>query len=97
VVLFTVKRWLALALYLLSTILFLASWSLFQDVLPATAATTQRGLYYASFRNAAPVVAQNADGRLEVFLVGQNTQLYHNWQTSPGNWSGWFSLGGSWP
>jgi hypothetical protein len=38
-------------------------------------------------------VAQNSDGRLEIFYVGTNTVLYHNWQTKPGisdpaNWSG---------
>lgn len=27
----------------------------------------------------------NADGRLEVFIVG-GTTLYHIWQVSPGNW-----------
>jgi hypothetical protein len=34
-------------------------------------------------------VARNADGRLEVFYVGANGDLYHNWQTAPGAaWAG---------
>jgi hypothetical protein len=45
-----------------------------------------------------PVVAANADGRLEVFLRGDDTDLYHLWQTSPnGPWSApWIGLGGQW-
>ena len=38
-------------------------------------------------------VARNADGRLEIFYVGTNSSLYHNWQMKPGvsdtaNWAG---------
>jgi hypothetical protein len=33
--------------------------------------------------NRRPAVAQNADGRLEVFMVGLDNQVYHGWQTSP--------------
>jgi M6 family metalloprotease-like protein len=40
-----------------------------------------------------PVVAQNADGRLEVFVRGTDNALWHIWQ-QPGGWSGWHSLGG---
>ena len=47
-----------------------------------------------------PVVAQNADGRLEVFVVASNGQLYHLWQTEPnrsagsiGNWAESFGTG----
>ena len=45
-----------------------------------------------------PAVGGNADGRLEVFLRGNDTDLYHLWQTSPnGNWSApWIGLGGQW-
>lgn len=45
-----------------------------------------------------PVVGRNQDGRLEVFIVGQNGQLYQRFQTSPNNgWNDrWESLGGSW-
>jgi C1A family cysteine protease len=42
-----------------------------------------------------PAVAQNHDGRLEVFARGTDNALWHNWQTSAGGgWSGWASLGG---
>jgi Domain of unknown function (DUF1906)/Repeat of unknown function (DUF346) len=41
-------------------------------------------------------VAENADGRLEVFASGANNALYHIWQTSPGGaWAGWDSLAGT--
>jgi len=34
--------------------------------------------------------AENADGRLELFYVGTNNDLYHNWQTAPNSvfWNG---------
>ena len=39
---------------------------------------------------------RNADGRLEVFSVGTNTLLYHNWQVAPnGGWHGGLALGGA--
>lgn len=31
-----------------------------------------------------PVVVINTDGRLEVFMVGDDKVLYHKWQTRPG-------------
>ena len=34
-----------------------------------------------------PAVARNADGRLEVFLRGEDAQMYQAWQTAPNN--GW--------
>ena len=41
-------------------------------------------------------VARNQDGRLEVFYVGTNDAIYHNYQTAPNNgWSGEQALGGS--
>jgi hypothetical protein len=46
-----------------------------------------------------PVVARNADGRLEVFTVDDgggsgNLAVWHNWQTAPNaGWAGWASLG----
>jgi hypothetical protein len=46
-----------------------------------------------------PAVAQNADGRLEVFMVGLDGQLWHIQQTAPnGGWVGgnWTPLGGQW-
>ena len=35
-------------------------------------------------------VGANADGRLELFYVGTNSNLYHNWQTAPNSlfWAG---------
>ena len=42
-----------------------------------------------------PIVARNADGRLEVFATETNGSLWHLWQTAPGaGWSGWDNLGG---
>lgn len=38
----------------------------------------------------------NADGALDVFVVGTDGQLNHDYQTSGGNWSGWNIMGGSW-
>ncbi|MDQ4074334.1 MAG: hypothetical protein M3162_08550 [Thermoproteota archaeon] len=45
------------------------------------------------------VVMCTHDGRLEVFVVGNDKALYHRWQESPGGrWNGnWESLGGNWP
>jgi hypothetical protein len=38
--------------------------------------------------------AKNADGRMEVFVRGNDDNLYHNWQvTAGGAYSGWASLG----
>jgi hypothetical protein len=38
-------------------------------------------------------VGRNADGRLEVFLTGPETTLWHSWQQMPGgSWSSWNSL-----
>jgi hypothetical protein len=31
-----------------------------------------------------PAVGRNADGRLEVFVVGTDNALWHTWQLSPG-------------
>ena len=44
-----------------------------------------------------PAVARNSDGRLQVFVVGTNNQLYYKTQSSPNinTWSlAWTSLGG---
>lgn len=42
-------------------------------------------------------VGLNYGGRLEVFAIGTNNAVWHDWQTKPsaGPWSGWYSLGGS--
>jgi hypothetical protein len=44
-----------------------------------------------------PVIARNADGRLEVFIRGADGKLYHRWQQAPGAsfTQAWASLGGS--
>lgn len=44
-------------------------------------------------------VGKNGDGRLEVFAVGTDGAMYHQWETCTGGcntWSGWYSLGGQW-
>jgi GH25 family lysozyme M1 (1,4-beta-N-acetylmuramidase) len=45
----------------------------------------------------APVtVGVNADGRLEVFAAGTDTQVWHSWQVVPGGgWAGFWGLTGS--
>ncbi len=41
-----------------------------------------------------PALAASADGRLELFAVGDDRQLWHIWQTAPNNgWSEWTSHG----
>ena len=42
-------------------------------------------------------VIDNTDGRLEVFVVGGNTGLWHKWQTAAGSstWTDWTSLLGT--
>jgi hypothetical protein len=41
-------------------------------------------------------VGMNHDGRLEVFAVGKDHAMWHDWQTKPGSgpWSGWYSIHG---
>lgn len=40
-------------------------------------------------------VARNGDGRLEVFVRGTDSALWHKWQVAPNDgWSGWASEGG---
>ena len=44
-----------------------------------------------------PAVARNSDGRLEVFVIGADHALYHNFQQTAGSttsWSGFTKLGG---
>ncbi len=41
-----------------------------------------------------PRVVRNADGRLEVFLLAADQNIWHAWQTAPnGGWGAWASLG----
>jgi hypothetical protein len=43
---------------------------------------------------AGPAVGRNADGRLEVAVVGGDQGVWHRWQTAPNNgWSPWANLG----
>jgi hypothetical protein len=40
------------------------------------------------------IVGKNADGRLEIFAVGENKALWQKWQVAPNNgWSAWRNLG----
>jgi hypothetical protein len=41
----------------------------------------------------APVVAQNKDGRLELFTIDVGSTVWHCWQRPPKGWSAWKSLG----
>jgi hypothetical protein len=40
-------------------------------------------------------VGNNADGRDEVFALGGDHAVYHQWQGVYGGWSGWANLGGN--
>jgi hypothetical protein len=43
---------------------------------------------------AGPAAGRNADGRLEVAVVGGDQAVWHRWQTAPNNgWSEWHSFG----
>jgi hypothetical protein len=58
---------------------------------PAPGPTLRMGGQLASD----PAVAANADGRLEVFVRGSDSALYHMWQTDlDGSWSDFASLAG---
>src|ERR1051326_6795543 len=54
---------------------------------------------YAAELAGKPVVGRNANGQLEVFMVGKDGVLRHRRQNpSTGDWSAWLSLGGDvWP
>jgi hypothetical protein len=42
----------------------------------------------------AHAVGRNADGRQEIFAIGDDNALWQQWQTAPNNgWSGWKPLG----
>jgi hypothetical protein len=39
---------------------------------------------------------RNEDGRLEVFVIGTDNQIWHTWQMAPNSgWSYWYALGGN--
>lgn len=44
----------------------------------------------------APIAVKNADGRMEVFEVGGDGQLYYNAEDSGGKWQEWHSLSDNW-
>ena len=47
-----------------------------------------------SFSSGSPAMAASADGRLELFLCGDDQQLWHIWQVAPSaGWSSWTSHG----
>lgn len=49
------------------------------------------------FNNKVPKVALNSDGRLEIFAIANDCQMYHAFQGAPnGGFSQWYSLGGCW-
>jgi hypothetical protein len=76
----------------------IVDWSIWCN--PQTAASgswagwTSLGSAGGGFLLAAPGLGRNGDGRLELFAVGADGNLWHNWQTaaSSDNWSGWASL-----
>ena len=39
-------------------------------------------------------IGANADGRPQVFAVGNDQQIYTQWQRTDGRWSGWLAMGG---
>lgn len=43
--------------------------------------------------SASPVLGQNNDGRLELFLVDGHGEVWHRWQDKMGRWMRWHSLG----
>ena len=51
------------------------------------------GVYWSRY----PVVFKRSDGRMDVFLVGLNSVLYHIAQNSNSGWASPASLGGYWP
>lgn len=55
---------------------------------------TSEGSAGGGFTDAAPEVGRNGDGRLELFAVARDGNLWHKWQTVASNgWSPWASLG----
>ena len=56
---------------------------------------TSRGTPFPNTRFGAPTVGRNADGRLEIFIVGpgDDMSVWHCWQTAPNSgWSNWDSF-----
>lgn len=51
--------------------------------------TDYQSLFGQIRANSEIAVAMNSDGRLEVFVVGANHAVWHNWQSSPGSSNSW--------
>jgi N-acetylmuramoyl-L-alanine amidase len=47
-------------------------------------------------QTASVATGMNASGAMEVFVIGPDGQLNHNYQSGPGSWSGWIAMGGNW-
>jgi hypothetical protein len=57
-------------------------------------AWVSEGAAGGGFSATAPELGRNGDGRLELFAVARDGNLWHKWQTAASNgWSGWSSLG----
>jgi hypothetical protein len=70
------------------------------DIIGIQSIYGQRGGWFGqrSFGGAAKElsIGSNSDGRLELFYVGTDANLYHNWQTTPnGGWLGQRPFGGA--
>jgi photosystem II stability/assembly factor-like uncharacterized protein len=66
---------------------------------PDFSLTSSRSLEGYWSPNARPTVAQNKDGRLDLFMIGMDDKLYHSWQTTKNDsgqwsWSNWVELAG---
>jgi ligand-binding sensor domain-containing protein/signal transduction histidine kinase len=71
-------------------------WLLWAGLLIVTGFTAFCADHASDVRLGQPVVARNADGRMEVFKVDADGELRHRWQKEPnGEWSAWASLGGT--
>lgn len=62
----------------------------------APASGTQSPPVFTPAKNTPLTAAKNIDGRMEIFAIGQDLQLYHNAQLPDSSWSGWYALGGNW-
>jgi hypothetical protein len=67
------------------------------NLLVGGAATKVTGIVHSPESSGSRIaLARNKDGRLQLFAVGANWEVYHRWQTSPGGaWSSWSRLDGA--
>ncbi len=80
-----------------------AIYHVYQKVAGSSAATNWSAFSVVSSsrvnQTAKLAVGNWANGALDLFVIGTDTVLYHNYQTTTGNstsWSGFLSLGGNW-